>query len=295
MQKIVPCLWFDKEAKDAAELYVATFWNSHIDSVTTITNTPSGDTDILSVNLMGLDFTLMNAGPEFKFNPSISFLVGCRNRSDVDAIWSKLSPKGRVLKELGEYPFSERYGWLQDKFGLSWQIMHMGTIDMDQRIVPTFMFVGNQCGTAEEAIHYYTKIFKNSSVESILRYKPENPTDPDNCVARAGFVLENQQFSAMDDSDYSFSFNEAISFQVKCESQEEIDYYWNKLSADPKSEQCGWLKDKYGVSWQIEPTVLAQLLQDKDPLKVSRVTETFLAMKKLEIKNLIRAFEGKLE
>ena len=153
MQKITPNLWFDKEAKEAAEFYTSVFKNSRIKHATTLHNTPSGTVDVVTIELLGQEFTLFSAGPLFKFN-------------------------------------------------------------------------------------------------------------------------------------------EAISFQVHCKTQEEIDYYWEKLSADPKAEQCGWLKDKYGVSWQIVPAVLSEMLQDKDTEKVKRVTEVFLQMKKFHIAKLKRAYEG---
>jgi predicted 3-demethylubiquinone-9 3-methyltransferase (glyoxalase superfamily) len=154
MQKITPHLWFDKEAGEAAKFYTSVFKDSKIKNATTLYNTPSGTVEVVTIELLGQEFTLMSAGPLFKFN-------------------------------------------------------------------------------------------------------------------------------------------EAISFVVNCKTQKEIDYYWEKLSADPKAEQCGWLKDKYGLSWQIVPTVLDEMLRDKDKKKVARVTEAFLKMKKFDIETLKRAYEGK--
>ena len=153
MQKITPFLWFDKEAGEAAKFYTSVFKGSKIKGSTTIDNTPSGTAEVLTIELLGQEFTLISAGPYFKFT-------------------------------------------------------------------------------------------------------------------------------------------EAISFVVNCETQQEIDYYWEKLSADPKSEQCGWLKDKYGLSWQIVPTILPKMLQDKDKMKVARVTEAFLRMKKFDIEAIKRAYKG---
>ncbi len=125
MQKITPHLWFDKEAKEAARFYAAVFRDGMIKSTTTIPSTPSGTTDIVEIELLGQQFTLISAGPFFKFNPSISFLVACKTKEEVDALWEKLSAGGTALMELGAYPFSERYGWVQDRYGLSWQVMFM--------------------------------------------------------------------------------------------------------------------------------------------------------------------------
>jgi len=293
MQKITPNLWFDKEAKEAAEFYTSIFKDSKIKSMTTLHNTPSGAVEVLTIELLGQDFTLISAGPLFKFNPSVSFLVACETKSEVNTLWSKLSEGGIALMELGAYPFSERYGWVQDRYGLSWQLMLTGEREKKQRITPTLMFVDKQSGKAEEAIYFYASVFHNSRVGDVLRYTKGEEPDKEGTIKHAAFTIEGQRFAAMDSARvHKFTFNEAISFIVNCETQEEIDYYWGKLSADPKAEQCGWLKDKYGVSWQIVPTGMEEMLKDKDGKKVARVTEAFLKMKKIDIKMLQEAYEG---
>ncbi len=293
MQKITPHLWFDKEAKEAAKFYASVFKDSKINNTTTLRNTPSGTVDVVTIELLGQEFTLISAGPLFKFNPSVSFLVACKTKNEVDALWEKLSEGGTALMELGEYPFSERYGWVQDGYGLSWQVMFMGERKIKQKITPTLMFVGRQCGKAEEAINFYATVFHNAKVGDILRYNEGEEPDKEGTIKHAAFVLEGLEFAAMDSARvHNFTFNEAISFMVHCEMQDEIDYYWGKLSADPKAEQCGWLKDKYGVSWQIVSTVMEEMLKDKDNEKLARVTEAFLKMKKIDIKVLKKAYKG---
>jgi predicted 3-demethylubiquinone-9 3-methyltransferase (glyoxalase superfamily) len=292
-QKITPHLWFDKEAREAAEFYTAIFKDSKIKNTATLHNTPSGDADIVTVELMGQEFTLISAGPYFKFTPAVSFLVACSTKDEVVALWRELSEGGSALMELGEYPFSEKYGWLQDKYGLSWQVMFMGGREVEQKITPTLLFVGEQCGKAEEADNFYASVFHNAKVGDILRYGKGDEPDKSGTVKHAAFTLERQDFAAMDSARvHNFSFNEAISFMVHCDTQEEIDYFWGKLSADPKAEQCGWLKDKYGLSWQIVPTVMAEMLKDKNGKKLARVTEAFLKMKKFDIAKLKKAYEG---
>lgn len=293
-QNITTHLWFDKEAKEAAEFYTAVFKGSNIKDTTTLHNTPSGSVDIVTIELPGQEFTLISAGPLFKFTPAISFLVACDSKEEVDALWGKLSEGGSALMELGEYPFSERYGWLQDKYGLSWQVMFMGNRETKQKITPTLMFVGEQCGKVEEAINFYASVFHNTKVADILRYSKGEEPNKEGTVKHAAFTLENQEFAAMDSAfEHNFTFNEAISFVVNCETQEEIDYYWERLSADPKAEQCGWLKDKYGLSWQIVPIVLDEMLKDRDAEKVARVTDAFLKMKKFDIEGLQKAYKGR--
>jgi predicted 3-demethylubiquinone-9 3-methyltransferase (glyoxalase superfamily) len=163
-------LWFDKEADEAAKLYTSIFKGSKIKEITTLSNTPSGTVEIVTAELAGQKFTLMSAGPYFKFNPSVSFLVACNTKREVESIWKKLFDGATVLMDLASYPFSERYGWLQDKYGLSWQIMFIRNHKMSQKIVPTIMFVGNVSGKAEDAIKFYVSVFKNSKIGSILRY-----------------------------------------------------------------------------------------------------------------------------
>ena len=208
-------------------------------------------------------------------------------------MWEKLSASGRALMELGAYPFSERYGWVQDRYGLSWQLMFRGEREIEQKITPTLMFVGEKSGKAEEAINFYKTVFHDARVGDILRYAKGEKPDKEGTIKHASFMLEGLGFAAMDSARvHDFAFNEAISFIVNCETQEEIDYYWGRLSADPKAEQCGWLKDKYGVSWQIVPAGMEKMLSDKDSEKVARVTEAFLKMKKIDNKMLKEAFEG---
>ena len=293
MEKITPHLWFDNNAEEAAKFYTSIFKDSKLKNVTTLHNTPSGTVEIFTVEVLGQEFTLISAGPLFKFNPSVSFLVACSTKEEVDELWKKLSEGGTALMDLGEYPFSEKYGWIQDKYGLSWQIMFMGDHKIKQRIIPTLMFVGKHYGKAEEAINFYSSVFGNSRVGDILRYSKGEVPDKEGTVKHASFVLEDQDFAAMDSArEHNFAFNEAISFMVHCNTQKEIDYYWEKLSAYPEAEQCGWLKDKYGLSWQIVPNIMDEMLKDSDEKKIARVTEAFLQMKKLDIANLKEVYDS---
>jgi len=172
--------------------------------------------------------------------------------------------------------------------GLCESVANHGDNDM-QKITPCLWFDSN----AEEAVKFYTSIFKNSKIGKISRYGKEGYEihgKPEGTVLTAEFELNGQTFTALNGGPM-FKFNEAISFQVGCESQEEVDYYWEKLSEGGEKGQCGWLKDKYGVSWQIVPTVLGQLLQRKDAKKSESVMKALLQMKKLDIKSLKQAYE----
>ena len=302
MQKITPHLWFDKQAREAAELYVSLIPGSKITNVTTLTGTPSGDCDVVSFELAGQPFLAINAGPSFTFNPAVSFHIHCETKEEVDGIWEKLSPGGKVLMPLDSYPFSARYGWLEDRYGLSWQVMHAGGMPISQRITPALMFVGDVCGKAEEAMQFYAAAFQGApkgtrsaetKVDVLARYGKGEEPDKEGTVRYAHFSLRGQEFGAMDSArEHKFAFNEAISLLVPCDTQEEIDYFWGKLSADPKAEQCGWLKDRYGLSWQINSAVMQELLGGNDKKQVESVTAAFLKMKKLDIGALKRAAAG---
>ncbi|MCL6572700.1 MAG: VOC family protein [Bacillus sp. (in: Bacteria)] len=299
-QKIVPHLWYDKEAKEAAEYYASIFPYSSITNVTTIHDTPSGDTDIVSFVLWGQKFMSISAGPYFKINPSVSFTVNFDPSRMEDAaeklneVWNKLSDGGTALMPIGQYPFSERYGWIQDKFGLSWQLI-LTNPEGEERpaIVPSLLFVGDQCGNAEEAMNFYLSVFKNGKQGLIARYPKGMEPDKEGTIMFSDFNLENQWFNAMDSAhEHNFSFNEAISFMVNCDTQEEIDYYWERLSAVPEAEQCGWLKDQYGISWQIVPAEMNEMMSKGTPEQLARQTEAFLKMKKFDLVELRRAYEG---
>ncbi|MGE5645704.1 MAG: VOC family protein [Acidobacteriota bacterium] len=290
MRKITPHLWFDKEAREAAELYVSLAPGSRITNVTKLTGTPSGDCDVVSFELAGQPFMAISAGPLFKFNPSISFHIRCGRKEEADATWERLSPGGKVLMPLDAYPFSERYGWLADKYGLSWQVIYVGVEPIGQKFVPALLFAGSVCGKAEEAMGFYAWVFGNARTEVLSRYGKGEEPDREGTVRYARFWLRGQEFAAMDSAhDHKFAFNEAVSFMAPCDTQEEIDYFWEKLSADAQAGQCGWLKDKYGLAWQITPARMGELLGGGDKARTERVTQAFLKMKKFDIAALERA------
>jgi predicted 3-demethylubiquinone-9 3-methyltransferase (glyoxalase superfamily) len=159
--------------------------------------------------------------------------------------------------------------------------------------VPSLLFVGDHCGNAEEAIHFYLSVFKNAEQGLIAHYPKGMEPDKEGTVMFADFSLENQWFAAMDSAhNHKFNFNEAISFMVYCDTQEEIDYYWENLTAVPEAEQCGWLKDKYGFSWQIVPREMDEMMSKGTPEQLARLTEAFLKMKKFDLVKLRNAYVG---
>jgi predicted 3-demethylubiquinone-9 3-methyltransferase (glyoxalase superfamily) len=275
---IYPCLWFDGRAKEVADFYCSVYTNSSILEETNM---------VVKFELSGEKFMCLNGGSQFLINPSISFFVIFETLEEVDWTWTKLMENGFALMPIDKYDWSDRYGWVQDKYGVSWQIALGNLEDTGRKFTPSLLFTGSQKGNAEKALLFYTSIFDESSVDGILRYTRDD-IDVEGFVKHAQFRLGKNVFMAMDSSlPHPFSFNEAISFVIECENQKEIDYYWENLSAHPEAEQCGWLKDQFGISWQIIPSVLSKLMLD--PQKSQRVTREFLKMKKLDVQRLINA------
>jgi predicted 3-demethylubiquinone-9 3-methyltransferase (glyoxalase superfamily) len=297
-QKIIPHLWFDTQAKEAAEFYCSVFPNSFITSAAVLHNTPSGDCDVMSFNLSGHDFMAISGGPLFTINQSISFILNFdpsqndQAKEDLQTMWERLAEGGKVLMGLQEYPFSKLYGWVQDRFGIGWQLM-LTNPEGESRpfITPSLMFAGSNTNKAEEAIQFYVSVFKNTKQGTLARYPEDTGPARKDFLMYADFMLENQWLAAMDSGvEQPFIFNEAISLLINCGTQEEIDYYWGKLSAVPEAEQCGWLKDKFGVSWQVSPTTLNGMLTKGTSEQIDRVTEAFMGMKKFDIAKLEEAY-----
>ena len=276
---IYPCLWFDGKAREAADFYCSVFEDASI---------TSENQTVVVFETSGQTFMCLNGGPEYAINPSISFYVVCNTEKEIDRIHKALMDGGSELMPLGKYDWSEKYVWLQDRFGVNWQLSYGGMEKADQKISVMLMFTGDKAGKAEQAINYYTSVFgTGSGIFGIARYSKDD-NDTEGTVKHAEFRLGNRSFMAIDSSlMHRFGFNEAVSLVVECETQEEIDYFWEKLTEGGEEVQCGWLKDKFGVSWQIVPAILGKLMND--PSRAERVTNAFLKMKKFDIEKLLQA------
>ncbi len=300
MSTITPHLWFDTQAKEAAEFYAAVFPDSSVTSVTTLRDTPSGDCDIVAFRVWGQDFMAISAGPLFRINPAISFIVNFDPSRDDDAadlldqVWAQLADNGAVLMPLDAYPFSKRYGWVQDRYGVSWQLMLTDPAgDPRPAIVPALMFVGDVSGNAEEATNFYLNLFGDAERGQLVRYPEGLAPEVPGTVMFSDIRLGDTWIAAMDSArEHDFGFNEAVSLIVRCADQAEIDRYWHTLSAVPEAEQCGWLKDRYGLSWQITPAEMDDMLSNGTPEQIARVTQAFLPMKKFDLAALRAAYAG---
>jgi predicted 3-demethylubiquinone-9 3-methyltransferase (glyoxalase superfamily) len=292
MQTINPFLWFNDQAEEAVEFYASLFPNSNIDEVARYSKAgpgPEGSVMTMGFRLEGETFAALNGGPVFAFTPATSFFVNCRSEDEVELLWRKLSASGTVLMELAKYPFSPRYGWIQDRFGLSWQL-NLGPVPA--RISPLLMYSGAQAGRAEEAMHLYASLFPRSHIDETSRYLP-GEGGKEGSLKHARFSLAGRQFMAMDSFvEHEFGFTPAVSFFISCDTQDEIDRLWEGLSEGGSKGQCGWLEDRFGVSWQVVPAEMGRLMSDSDPARVQRVAEAMFTMTKLDIAALERAAKG---
>jgi predicted 3-demethylubiquinone-9 3-methyltransferase (glyoxalase superfamily) len=292
MQRIVPNLWFDHKAAEAAEFYADVFPDARI---TETIHYPSeclpdfqkefaGEVLYVELEIRGYRLIAINAGPDVTVNPSISLMLNFDPASDPDArahleaTWERLSEGGEALMPLGDYGFSSLYGWVKDRYGITWQLLLSDpTGEPRPFIVPSLMFTELVLNRASEALEYYASVF-GGRVATVARY-------PDDAGATAGTVMYgevevlDQWLAAMDSggAEHGFTFNIGVSLMVECADQAELDGWWSQLSAVPEAEICGWCQDKFGVSWQLVPANLAELMSK--PGSYAKL----MSMKKIEV------------
>ena len=290
MSRLIPHLWYQDSLKEVFALYSSVFaetqqlYHSHLGG------TPSGTVEMAAWLLEGLEIRVLSAQAPFHLTPSFSFLVACSTAEEVDEKYRQLSFGGTILMPLGSYSFSPRYAWVVDRYGLSWQLMDFSGREVTQRLILTLMYTSQVAGHCEEALRHYCQLARTSSIGEIDRYGSGFEPNLPNHIRHASFQLENLVLAAMDSSaGHDFSFSEAASLVVQVSSQDELDHWWLALSADPEAERCGWLKDRFGVSWQIVPQQLEALMSSPDEAVRNRVRDAFLAMKKLNIATLEQA------
>ncbi len=293
MTNISPFLWFDNDAEEAMAFYAATFDHSRIVQIERYPDASldkhftgmSGKVITGAFDLHGKRFMCLDGGPMFAFNPSISFFCIFNEQSAIEAAWNTLVVDGSVLMEFKSYPFSQQYGWLQDKYGVTWQLSLSEHQTIAQPITPLLMYTNDQAGKAKEAMRFYTSLFENSGVDFISEYEMDDG-DTVGSVKHARFHLGDNHFMAMDSSHpHQYNFNEAVSFYVGCKDQAEIDRLWEAFTADGGQEsQCGWCKDKFGVSWQIIPEQMEELMR-ASPAAI----QAMMQMQKIDIAALEKA------
>ncbi|MHA2789227.1 VOC family protein [Corynebacterium sp. S7] len=277
MQKIIPNLWYTGTADEAAEFYVQSIPHTTLEENVAYPTEGladfqldlAGKTLTNEISIDGFRMILINAGDEFRPNAAINFFLNFDPANDPDAeahlreTWEKLTEGGQELMELSEYPHSKLYGWVEDKYGVNWQLMLTNPQGATRPfVVPQLMFCGPAQNCTEEATDRYIATIENSSPGNRVSYLDIGQDAPNGAeIVFSDFKLGGQWFSAMDSAvDQPFTFTEGVSLMVNCKDQAEIDKYWNALSAVPESEVCGWLKDQWGVSWQIVPENMGELM-----------------------------------
>lgn len=276
--------WHDGTAEDAAQLYLGLVPNSSITSVSRAQ--PGGPALVVEVSLDGFPLALLNAGPMFRPNPSISLFMTRRSESEVRTIFAGLKEGGKILMDLDTYPWSPLYGWVEDRYGMSWQV---GVVPegASPSTAPALLFGGPLAGKAEEAQTLYASLLTGGKLGFVARSE-ENT----GLVLYSEMELPGGKIIAMDSPyPHDFAFTEGMSLLVKAEDQAETDRLWDGFIADGgQASRCGWLKDKYGVSWQIVPKGFLELMFGV-PERVPRMMEVMMAMDKLDINVLRQAAE----
>ena len=295
---LTTCLWsHDNNALEMAEFYTSTFPDSRI-TTTWLYDEPNShlpgskkwDIMIVEFELIGVPFATLNGWPYFHIDPSISFFVSSSDKAEISKLWERLSAWGESLMNLDIYPWSEWYGWVEDKYGVSWQLLYTEKT-LAQRIAPCLSFTQGKVGKAEEAVNYYTSVFADSGV-NILSRNEKWEGGVEWLIKHAQFHIGDFVMSAMDAvGPHTFDFSCAVSFMVPCQDQAELDYYYEKLSAVKEAEMCGWVADKYGVSWQLIPKNFTDYMKSDDAEKKWRLMKALMQMKRLNFTKIDEAYK----
>ena len=280
-QRIIPAIWCDGTADEAARFYADVFREGSV-----VEQAPGL---AATVSIHGFRLSLINGGDQYAPNPSISCILNFdpllfggedQARAYLDELYERLSAGG-VLMELGEYPFSQRYAWVRDRFGMTWQLMLTDPAGEPRPfILPSFMFGGTNHANAEEATEAWIALFDDSRRGALRRYEEGGPMEA-GTIMFTDFTLRGTWMAAMDSGAFhDFTFTPGVSMIVSCRDQEEIDRYWTGLSAVPEAERCGWCVDRWGVSWQVVPDNIAELMAD------AATREKILQMDKIDLTRL---------
>ncbi|SDF58389.1 VOC family protein [Chitinophaga filiformis] len=273
---IFPCIWFDGKAKEAFDFYVSVFPNSRITDENPI---------VVKALLDGTEIMGLNGGPMYKPNPALSFMWVSNDKVAIAQIWEKLAEDGRIFMQLDSYPWSASYGWIEDRYGVSWQLYYGADDWKYNKLVPTLMFGQAQQGQCQQALDFYERTFPAYKNDGLLRYS-EGPMTGQ--IQHTQFTLNGHLLMAMDSGvPQHMTFTEGVSLVLECDDQETIDYYWNAFTKSGEEGLCGWCKDPFGISWQVVPKNIGQLLfKSHNPQKAQ---EALMQMRKIEITELQNA------
>lgn len=292
MRQIAIQLCFDNQAEEAVKFYTSVFDQSEITREIRYPK-PNVESVAYDFTIENQAFAAFNGDSDFKMTPSFSLMISLDTAEEVDTLYAKLAKGGKDLMPLDAYPFSDRYAWVEDQFGLSWQIMLAPDVPKNHKIRVSLLFAGQYCGQAEQALKDYATIFQMAAPGHINYYQKGEAQDGRAKVNYAELNVGDQQLVFMDHgfgSDEEFS--EAISFLIVAGAQSEVDYYWDKLSAHEESEAMGWLKDSHGISWQVVPQAYLQIMETANEEQKKRVLDALFKMKKMDVARLENAKFG---
>jgi len=292
MKSITPCLWFDGQGEAAAALYTSLFPNSKINQLIRFTKAGfehhrqlEGSVMTVAFSLFGEEFLALNGGPSFSFNPSLSNFLFCKTAEQADHFWTVLSAGGTTRMPLDAYPWSKKYGWTTDRFGVEWQIFLSD--EGREGISPALLFTNKVFGQGQAALNHYLSRFKDSKLHFVAK------NDEANAILHAQFQLAGRNFVLCEGpGEHKTAFNEALSFIVNCDTQSEIDMFWESLSEGGSTGPCGWLKDKFGVSWQVAPALMGTWMSNPDPSAVERLMQVSMQSTKYNIEEIEAALLG---
>ncbi len=284
---IFPCLWFNGDGKEAADFYCETF-DGKITADTPV---------VLNFELFDQKFMFLNAGSQFEKNGSISFTILCETEDERTEYWTALIEEGTVLKEVNENDLNSRVDTVLDQFGVTWNLIVDKTL-IDQKIIPTLLFSNQNQGKAVAAEIFYTDIFSEGDYENVLKEFEISEMRSEE-ILQNGFVghFKIAHYSLICEDnliDNQLDFNEGISLVVMTDDQVETDHLWDSLLDNGgRASMCGWLKDQFGVSWQIVPKKLLELMNDlEQPQKAQKVVEAMMTMQKFDISTLETAYNS---
>ncbi|MBK9270251.1 MAG: VOC family protein [Saprospiraceae bacterium] len=275
--KIYPCLWFDQNASEAANYYCRIFPESSV---------LHRNEWAYTLQLNGTQFMLLNGGPKYRVNSAVSYFIHCGSEAEILRYYDEFSSQGQILMPLDQYSWSPKYAWVMDRFGVHWQL-DIEDIRSSQKLVPCLLFTHEKMNEVKNAVHFYTSIFGQSKVLMQAPWPPEANMPTDSLVFaqfKIGDIIMNAMSSNLN---HDFDFTPGNSMVVECKDQMEIDHYWDQLGDGGRYDMCGWLTDRYGLSWQIVPAILPELMSD--PMKGPRVVERFLKMQKFDLQALLDA------
>lgn len=290
MQRMIPNLWFNRNAAEATAFYTGVLPDTRVtetvryphEGLLDFQQEFAGQELTVEFEVAGYRFLAINAGPEFRPNPALSFILNFAPgpetdaRERLDATYAALAADGRELLPLGTYDFAGRYGWVEDRYGVSWQLM-LADVDAPP-VIPSLLFGGPVQNQAAAAIEHYTAVFPGARLGNLARYPEPTGSAAAGGVMFAELELFGQRLALMDaGAPQEGTFTPGVSLMVIAEDQAELDHYWEALSAVPEAEQCGWLVDRFGVSWQVVPRNLPELMQRPGAYP------KLMAMKKIEI------------